>query len=90
MKPNKQNIIICPDCGKPKLQFQTEQKALNFIKYNGQDIIKDGQTIENLRTYYCPSCCAYHITSKPYKEYYRHNTDRLIKAYKQDLQTHHK
>ncbi len=63
--------------------FETEKKAQNFIKFNGQDILRDGQTIDQIRVYYCPSCCGYHITSKPFKEAYNHNTERLLKEYKQ-------
>ena len=82
MKP-KNNRIFCPDCGKAKMLFETERKAQNFIKFNGQDILRDGQTIDQIRVYYCPSCCGYHITSKPFKESYKHNTERLLKEYKQ-------
>lgn len=82
MKP-KNNRIFCPDCGKVKMLFETEKKAQNFIKFNGQDILRDGQTIDQIRVYYCPSCCGYHITSKPFKESYNHNTERLLKEYKQ-------
>ena len=81
MKPK--NRIFCADCGKAKMLFETEKKAQNFIKFNGQDILRDGQTIDQIRVYYCPSCCGYHITSKPFKETYNHNTERLLKEYKQ-------
>lgn len=83
MKP-KNNRPICADCGRPKLLFETEKKANNFIKFNGQDILRDGQTIDDLRAYYCPSCCGWHITSKPYKKTYEHRTDRLIQRYRQE------
>jgi hypothetical protein len=81
MKP-KNDKPFCPDCGRPKMLFETERKAQNFIKYNGQDILRDGQTIDQIRVYYCPSCCGYHITTKPFKESYNHRTENLIKAYK--------
>ena len=80
MKP-KNNSYWCPDCNKPKMRFDTEKKAQNFIKYNGTDILKEGQTVEQIRVYYCPPCCAYHITTKPYREAYKYRTDMLIKAY---------
>lgn len=64
--------------------FPTEKKARNFIKYNGSDILKENQSIDDLRVYYCPSCCGYHISSKPYKRKYKHRTDNLIKAYHKD------
>lgn len=81
MKPNSRNRIICPDCGRSKMLFETESKAKNFIKFNGEDILKDNQTIDDLRVYYCPSCCGYHISSKPYKPSYEHHTDNLINAF---------
>ena len=80
MKPNN-NKPFCPDCGRPKMLFETERKAQNFIKYNGQDILRNGQTIDQIRVYYCPSCCGYHITTKPFRESYNHRTERLIRAY---------
>lgn len=81
MKP-KNNSYWCPDCNRPKMRFETERKAQNFIKYNGNDILREGQTIEQIRVYYCPSCCAYHITTKPYNKSYEHKTERLIENYK--------
>lgn len=85
MKPNSRNRIICPDCDKPKMFFETENKARNFIKFNGEDILKDNQTIDDLRVYYCPSCCGYHISSKPYRPSYDHRTDNLINAFQKQV-----
>lgn len=73
------NRIMCPDCGRAKMLFETEAKAKNFIKFNGDDIHHDGE----LRTYFCPACGGYHISSKEYKKSYDTTTDRLISAYKQ-------
>ena len=36
MKPK--NRVFCYDCGRPKLLFETEKKALNFIKFNADEI----------------------------------------------------
>ena len=84
MKPKKNNLF-CIDCGRPKMLFETEKKAQNFIKYNGNDILREGQTIDDIRVYYCPSCCGYHITTKPYKISYEYsNTYRIIKAYRRN------
>jgi hypothetical protein len=77
MKPSK-NHVMCPECFKPKMVFETEKQALNFIKFNKKDVERDGET---LRAYYCPSCMGWHITSKPYRTWYKGQTDRLIKAY---------
>ena len=35
-KPTK-NRIMCPECGRTKMLFETESKARNFIKFNGED-----------------------------------------------------
>lgn len=72
------NRIMCPDCGRPKMLFETESKARNFIKFNGLDVEYRGE----LRTYYCPACAGYHISSKEHKKNYDSQTDRLIDAYK--------
>lgn len=70
---------MCPDCGRVKMLFETESKARNFIKWNGSDIDTKGG---KLRTYLCPACGGYHISSKPHKKGYDNSTDRLIALYK--------
>lgn len=75
------NRIMCPDCGRPKMLFETESKAKNFIKFNGSDVEYRGE----LRTYYCPACAGYHISSKEHKKNYDSQTDRLIDAYKKQM-----
>lgn len=82
MKPK--NRVMCPDCGRAKMLFKTEKEALTFIKFNGLEITDN---VADLRVYYCPACCGYHITSKPYKESYDYRTDRLIKRYNNDVNT---
>lgn len=69
---------MCPDCGRPKMLFETESKAKNFIKFNGSDVEYRGE----LRTYYCPACGGYHISSKEHKKNYDSQTERLIDAYR--------
>lgn len=81
MKP-KHNRVMCPECFREKMLFETQKQADNFIKWNGDDIDTDGG---ELRSYYCPACGGYHITSKPFKPSYKHNTENLIKRYKNDL-----
>jgi len=83
MKPKK-CLIMCPSCGKPKMQFESEKEALLFIKFNGGDITDN---VCDLRVYYCDACMCYHISSKPYKKKYEHYTDKLINAYKTDVMT---
>ena len=70
---------MCPDCGRPKMLFETERKANDFIKWNGDELhVPDGC---ELRAYYCPSCCGWHISHQRYKKGYDKSTDRLIYAY---------
>ena len=65
MKPK--NRTFCPDCGKPKMFFETENKAENFIRFNAKDIPHG----DKLRSYYCSACCGWHISSHEY-----HGPDR--------------
>lgn len=74
---------MCPECGRSKMLFESEAKANNFIKWNGDDIDTHGG---ELRPYYCPACGGYHISSKPYKASYDHNTENLIQRYKKDVE----
>lgn len=80
-KPSKKNRIMCPDCGKPKLLFETESKAMNFIKWNGEDMDNG----DSLRPYYCEACGGYHITHKKHKKVYDSNTSNLINAFNRAL-----
>lgn len=82
MKPNN-NRVMCPECFKQKMLFETQKQADNFIKWNGEDIDTHGG---ELRSYFCPACGGYHITSKPYREVYEHNTENLIKRYEKALE----
>lgn len=77
MKPK--NRIWCPDCNRPKMLFESERKANDFIKWNGDDLPKDG---DKLRAYYCPSCCGWHLSHRAHKSEYDNRTDRLIGAYR--------
>lgn len=86
MKPNKCRIM-CPDCGRAKMQFNTEKEAQLFIKFNGGDI---SDNVEELRVYYCTSCCCYHISSKPSNKKYEERTNNLINAYYRDINSENK
>ena len=78
MKPSK-NRVMCPDCGRQKMLFETERKANDFIKWNGDDLyVPEGC---ELRAYYCPSCCGYHISHHEHRESYDKRTDNLLNAY---------
>ena len=74
------NRVLCPDCGREKMLFETEKKANLFIEYNWE-LLTDNK--DKLRIYYCPACCGYHISSHKYKGDNR-NTERLINNYNKD------
>lgn len=74
------NRVLCPDCGREKILFETEKKANLFIEYNWESLTDDK---DKLRIYYCPACCGYHISSHKYKGDNR-NTERLINNYNKD------
>lgn len=58
-KPNKCRVM-CPDIGRQKMLFDTEEKAKNFIKFNGEELTDDAS---KLRVYWCDACGGYHISS---------------------------
>lgn len=62
MKPTK-NRVFCIECGKAKMLFESESKAMNFIKYNSDEI---EQTTGHapVRAYYCSMCGGWHVTSQ--------------------------
>lgn len=59
MKPK--NRIYCNACGRSKMLFETEKKALLFIKFNSEEILEDNE-ITPTRAYYCESCMGWHVT----------------------------
>ena len=72
---------MCPDCGRAKMLFETEKEANTFLKFNMDAVNPDGT--RNMRVYYCPACCGWHISSHEYNGN-GSKTDRLIAAYKRD------
>ena len=68
---------MCPDCGRQKMLFETERKANDFIRWNGGDM----EHGDELRSYYCPSCCGWHISHHRHSKTYDSRTDNLIGAY---------
>lgn len=61
MKPTN-NRIYCLSCRRPKMLFESEAKANNFIKFNRADILKESHRAP-VRSYYCNLCGGYHVTS---------------------------
>ena len=81
MKPK--NRVMCPDCGRAKMLFETEKEANTFLKFNMESVNPNGD--RTMRAYYCPACCGWHISSHEYKGN-NDRTDKLIKAYHRDLE----
>lgn len=81
MKPTKSRVM-CPDCGRQKMLFESEKQAETFLKFNEDAVNPDGT--REMRVYYCPACCGYHISSHAYKGSGR-ATDRLIDRYRQNM-----
>jgi len=77
MRPTK-NQFFCPECGRTKMRFETEAKALNFISFNGEEVRNEsGKTLT--RAYYCNTCLCWHLTSSERPAYYRPSVvDRMI------------
>lgn len=81
------NRVWCPDCGKPKMLFDSEKGAERFIKFNGDELTDD---VSKLRVYYCTACCGYHISSHKKKNQNYNATDKLIEAYHKDCENKEK
>lgn len=63
MKPTK-NHTYCPSCRRPKMLFETAKEADAFIRFNAGEILEETGKAP-VRSYYCPLCCGYHVTSNP-------------------------
>ena len=61
MKPTN-NRVYCIGCKHPKMLFETQTKADNFIKFNRDAIASSSEKVPT-RSYYCSFCCGWHVTS---------------------------
>lgn len=68
MKPKK-NRVYCEELGRTKMLFPSEKKAMNFIRFNTDEIIEETGKAP-VRCYYCNSCAGWHVTSNPNQEYF--------------------
>lgn len=74
MRPTK-NRVVCPVCGYQKMHFKSKREALRFLWYNAETIyLQTGKRPK--RAYYCDSCCAWHVTSKPTSHSRKHLIDQ--------------
>ena len=83
MKPTK-NRMFCRECNRPKILFEEEKQALNFLKFN------TGEYEEQvpLRAYCCNACMGWHITSKEGESYINPMVDKVINQYRRLLGTY--
>lgn len=61
MKPTH-NRIYCISCRRPKMLFESKEKADNFIKFNSDEMVSETGKAP-VRSYYCALCCGWHVTS---------------------------
>lgn len=55
---------FCLVINRPKMLFETKEKADRFIEFNEPEIKSEGKKrFKHLRSYYCDSCGGWHITS---------------------------
>lgn len=84
MKPNKSRIY-CHDCSRRKILFDSQSKADNFIKFNGEEIEAESGHAPS-RSYYCCSCNGWHVTSKKeYDDTLPSLTDKVLTAYRKRI-----
>lgn len=62
MKPLR-NRVFCLAYGHHKMLFESEQAAMNFIKFNHDEILEVNGKAPT-RAYYCDHCLGWHTTSK--------------------------
>ena len=82
MKPIK-NRVYCIDCGRSKQLFETEKQADNFIKFNSEEIMETEEKAP-VRSYFCPSCGGWHVTSSPVAFGGPTRSERMIEKMKVD------
>jgi septal ring factor EnvC (AmiA/AmiB activator) len=83
MKPTKNNFF-CLDSNKTKMRFETEKKALNFIKFNSHEIEKETGKAPT-RCYFCIACNSYHVTSNKIDYKIKSKTEHILEQYNQDI-----
>lgn len=82
-KPKHQ--IFCPDAGKPKLLFESESKALNYIKFNAEEI-EANNGFAPCRAYFCQCCAGWHVTHNKGYTSGRASTDAVVRKYHEQKQ----
>ena len=75
MKPK--NRVFCHECGREKMFFESELKALNFIKFNSDNFDEKKPN----KVYYCQACLGWHISSKGGDRYANPITDNIVQLF---------
>lgn len=78
MRPTK-NRYFCYACMKTKMLFESEEKAMAFIRYN-QDEMAMSNGHAPVRAYYCNVCMGWHVTSNPNIQHFENYKSRAEKA----------
>ena len=73
------NSKYCADAGKMKLCFVSRKAADRFINYNS-DAIRSQNGFAPVRSYHCPVCGCWHVTSKPLVDTSKNGTKHGKKA----------
>lgn len=81
MKPTK-NRYFCIAARRTKMLFESESQAGNFIKFNRESIEELGGKIP-VRSYYCPLCMGWHVTSNPNVAFFENHPSRAETALNQ-------
>lgn len=76
MKPIK-NRVFCYECKRAKMLFESEDKALRFIRFNADAFEEKCPT----RVYYCNACCGWHVTSRQGESYENPLVENTIQLY---------
>lgn len=81
MKPTN-NRIFCIGCNRPKMLFESQSKADNFIRFNIEEIAIHSHKVPT-RSYYCTFCCGWHVTSVNERDRAEYNDTRDEKLWEQ-------
>ena len=79
MKPK--NRVKCLAINRNKMLFETKKEADRCIKFNEEDIRKNGtKKFKKLRSYYCPFCGGWHITHTNLNREERRERDQRVES----------
>ncbi len=84
MKPTK-NRVYCLDSKRNKMLFETEKKALTFIKFNKNEILNDNGYAPS-RAYFCIACNGFHVTSNEVVWDIKSHTEIILEKYQTTLE----